>query len=432
MRKPKIESIFDRQEVSALKKVAAIILVIFAVSVFAGLLAYLPKDFFSFYYVPDLHELYDSLKKTDVGEALLDSLGLEGMLDNLVRAQFDLYNIDTDEFYENLKELLFLTGTDGLALIFGPVSCYDELKQFLSDMGFFDEKVSFAGEEYTPVMEKLGSYVLFYIGEEEFLSKIKSKENAIPSLVKSVLSDGEVIAVSYTHKEGEFEVHTKLYSKEKMLVLNGEERTLDKELLTRVKGLVSKERFPESMVKNGEGFLMVNVSSGEALLDIVDFMGLKDAIDEETWQNFRNVSEKFTGKIFASLEYSQALLDLTYNGEGTPTIFIDISFNGVPKDITDKLAEECEKTGGNSYVCEEAEVVVKPDGLVIKAPRDAELSSEINKMNFPKFYSGKESILAYLDFSEFLNNMFGLEVDSHAMLKAWLEGNTLKLEGELK
>ncbi len=409
-----------------------LVFVIVIQMVFANLLEYLPAEFNSLIYIPDLQKAYDAFKNTEIGEALMDSLGFESMADNLIRSQFDLYNIDTDEFYAKVKELMIITWKDGAALAMGPIVNHKGIRDFFNDLGVFEETITYLGKEYHPVLKDLGDYMVLYVGEQENLESLKRSQNNIPKWVKEALKDPKVLGISFMSKENVLETHSKVYSDGKKLILKGEAIIEDDELLKDVRGLTPKGSFPKSMVKKGEGFLMVNVSSGKALMDLLETLGLQSVLASDRWDDLENIMEPFSGKMFASLEYSQALLNLTYGESATPSVYVEIGFSKIPQKLLENLKEKCQKLGGETYECEEGKVVLKGNTVVFEYPEDMVLSVDVNEKKFGEFYTGNESLMVFLDFSNFLNNMFGLQVDSHALLKVWLEGNKIKVQGELR
>ena len=207
--------------------------------------------------------------------------------------------------------------------------------------------------------------------------------------------------------------------------------------MKEIKSLSNTSRFSESEVLNGEGFVLLNVKNGETLLDLFNVIGILNVLRSD--ENFdENIIKSFTGKAFIGFEYSKAIVDQMY-GEGgeevestsKPLMEGFVAFDGNPHEILKDKLKSCENNG-EYYVCEDTKIVIDGNKLFFFNPEDASLLSELNKKFFKSRYEGKENVMVYLDFSEVLNALFGLETNSYVLFKVWTENGEIRSYGEIR
>ncbi len=413
-----------------MRKVFLIFFVMVQIFTMASLLKYVPDNFVTLSYVPDIGKLYNDIKSTEIGDSFLNNLGLESMIDSLIRSQAQAYEIDADKLYE-VKEVLNVAGKNWMAFIIGPFEEADKIKDYIENTGILPDST-----DVQVYVEKLDNNLVFYTrkGNVDVISILKKEENNVPIWVKNTLKDSKVDMVYYSAEKGVFESYFKVYLKENVLVEEGIGKYFDEDVKEKLENILQGKKFSLDDVVNGEGFLLVNVKDGKSILDLLQVLGILDLLKEEGLDV--SIAEKFGGKVFVGADYSEAIEDMLYsNEESTPPILTGyVTFNGDPKLILEDKIKNCKKEK-DYYLCGDmdiAKVSFKSNKVEFNFPSDLTTTSDINKKVFQKVYKGIENIMVYLDFSEVLNNLFGLDTNSYLMFKVWTEKGEMKSHGELR
>ena len=413
-----------------MRKAFLILFVMVQIFAMASLLKYVPNNFVTLSYVPDVGKFYNDIKSTEIGDSFLNNLGLESMIDSLIRSQAQAYELDADKLYE-VKEMLNVAGKNWMAFIIGPFEEADKIKDYIENTGILPDST-----DVQVYVEKLDNNLVFYTrkGNVDVVSILKKEENNVPIWVKNTLKDSKVDMVYYSAEKGVFESYFKVYLKENVLVEEGIGKYFDEDVKEKLENILQGKKFSLDDVVNGEGFLLVNVKDGKSILDLLQVLGVLDLLKEEGLDV--SIAEKFGGKVFVGADYSEAIENMLYSSEeSTPPILTGyVTFNSDPKVILKDKMKSC-KEEKDYYLCGDvdiAKVSFKSNKVEFNIPSDLTTTSDINKKVFQKVYKGIENIMVYLDFSKVLNNLFGLDTNSYLIFKVWTEKDEMKSHGELR
>ncbi len=414
------------------KNLTLFILSFFVLICLSSALEYLPENFYGLFYVPDVAKFYDGVKSTEIGNAIFEMLGIESMLDGLITSYLSSYDIDSAEFYK-IKELLLMNGKNWAALIAGPIKDFDKYRNMLSDMGVLNEQIEIYGKSYTLKWIKLDEYGMIFIGPDAILEEIKNRTGQIPEWVLDTIKDDKVLSVSFAEIPGEYTSKSKTFLVGKVLKIEGEGKIHDEDVRKKVLKAMYAGKLSENLVTNGEGFVMINLNDFENLKDLLETFNI-DITDDDTEEFF----EYFEGQAFISADYTQSIISAIGGDQvATPTVSVSLKVKNTKKLLDEILNDEsCKKVGEDKYRCiadnEDFDVVISGDLFRMRFPAGKEPLSENAKNAFKKFYTGKENILIFLDFSNLVNQLFGMEITSYGMLRIWHDGGIIRLSGELR
>ncbi len=391
-----------------MKRLVLSVSILVSTLVVAGLLDHLPSEYEAAVYVGDLQSLYSSLKETTIGNALLNMMGLESMADNFVVSQLQAYEIDPQDFYSSLKEMLFVANATDVVLAFGPVKNAEKIKSALDEM-IGDSKM-------TAVVD---GYLVLYTSEK-LLEGFKKGGGEVPEKISEFLKDPKVLGVSF-NKTGFSEGYGKVWLENGTLISSWKSKALNDEGKKLLSSLEPKSTFPDKDLVGGDAFVMVNTGN---LKEVFRYL-VNAGVFGKDFQLDEKKLEKLGNSALACVEYSQALIQVLQGEEeeinGKLLAYMDIS---TTLEDLEKQNENCQVQNGY-LVCDKFYMKPDKDRLWMYYPSpDVKLSGGAKEF-FESAYTGNEVVLAYADFSKVLENAFGLSQSSYITMKIWIEGDEL-------
>ncbi len=398
-----------------MKSFLSVLLVLSTVAL-AGLLDHLPANYESALYVGDLQELYSKLKSTNLGNALLDMMGLESMADNFIASQLQAYEIDPNDFYSSLKELLFVTDGNNALVAVGPVKNPQKLVSAVNEI--------LAGQGKAEIVD---GYLVLSTGEE-LTNAFKNGGGTVPEKVSQFLKDPSTLGVSFS-KTKLAVGYGRAWFENGTIISQGRNKALDEEGKAVMASLKPKSPFKEKDLIKGDAFVMVNTGNMKEIIKYLKSTGILTTenaeIDEKKLEELGNTA-------LICVEFSQAFVQV-FQGEseefnGKLLGYIDMS---TTMEELKEQNKDCQVQNGY-LVCEKFYMKPEKSRLWLYYPDpNVSLSGGVEKF-FEESYTGDEVVLAYADFSKVLQDVFGLSQSSYIVLKVWVEGNELMGRLEIK
>ena len=394
-----------------MKRALILIALILTTLSVATLLDHLPKDYDSALYVPDLSKAYNAIKGTTIGSALLDMLGLESMADNFIASQLQAYDVDPEEFYSSLKELLVLSKDQDILVAVGPSKNPDKIKSAIEDIS-----------GATGTVNVVDDYLVFSTSQS-LLDGFKTGGGELP--VKEYLEDEKTLAVSYS-RNPDAVVSGRAWFENGMLKSQSRTRALDQEGREVIESLRPKKTFENSDLIEGDAFVMVNTGNIEKIIEYMKDYGVKfTEIDE-------NQLKKLGNEMLFCIEYSKAAVDMFQGSEEST----ELKLKGYVETSTtlQEIAQKNESCNleGNELVCDDIHIAASGGKLWFYMPgKDVKLSGKA-KEAFKDLYTGNEIVLVFADFSRILSEVFGLNEDSHLIITVWVEKDEIVSRLEIK
>jgi len=408
-----------------MKKFLVVLLsMITSIMIMGNIMDYIPKDYVSITVYKNVANIYNNLKSTTTFSFFLDTMGFESLIKNMLQAQLLSHGLELDDFLSVFSNEIMVVTFDNkdMCVIAGSSENIDKIVSVLK--GIIPQMLG----EWISV-EAYEKYV-FIAGKKESIEKCKEGGGTIPEIFPE-----NACAISYSPslELEDMLFSTKAYSlfENGKVVSEGTIIPLNQSAKDFLSNLEAVEEGFENMLA-GEFTLYFNMKDPVRFLEILT-KGLKEIkqseisfevkpLDEEEKEILENLKEKVHGLGYVALDFHEPLVELMMGAtEVTTQPKLKISFKA---DLTSQDLEEFFKSGeisyekkGNYYIAEEFYVEIKNGYVNVYYP-DSNVSFNPEALDkVKKHMEGNESLLLYVDFSKFIENLSGMQEEAYILLK---------------
>ncbi|MCX7653870.1 MAG: hypothetical protein N2Z58_04245 [Fervidobacterium sp.] len=403
------------------KLLTSVVILLTVIYSFANALKFLPKDYSTLIYVPDLPKAYDAFKATPIGQTLLadTGIGLESLFTGILEQQLLSLKYTKDDFDLFSKELLVTTDNNGnITVVLGPVKNTNKMRKILE---------TFLEAETLKKVKFVENYFIF--------SEVQTGGGKAPTNLQNILKGN--LGVTYTNiVDGKIAFEGYGYVKVEGNGLSFYQKIDAKttEAKNALKDLQNKKPIDILADKNvgGDFLIFVNREIPQALR--------KSTIDSiMSFLNIANV--QVSGVMYACADVASVFSQMMNTGnqnsqQQTPSI----SAYSVVFGSGFKMPDEVKKyvnIGSDRYGVLTAEDNLETY-ILIKNDRMITYSTSPNKYkpgdktfftaNYdPKYFAG-----VLINLEPLINNMLGKKVKSSAIFVIYVEGESIIQKGTIK
>lgn len=403
-----------------MRKLLATVFIISAVVLtFADALRFLPRNYSSIIYIPDVPKAYDTFKATPIGQTLLsdNGLGIESLVFGIIEQQLLSLKYTKDDFDLFMREMLLVTDSNGnVTVILGPVKNPTKMKKILE--GFLESET----------LKKVKFVQNYFI-----LSDVAVGGGKVPANLQNMLRGN--LGVTYTNiVDGKilFEGYGYIRAENNGITLYQKIDSKSQEAVNLIKELQSKKPVDILSDKNvgGDLFIFVNREIPESLRkSILDpFISVL---------NFGNV--KLSGVMYMSFDLASAFAQFL-NADTQAQNFHGVSGYSVVYGTGFKMPAEVKKyvtIGSERYGLLESEngfesyILIKNDRMITYTINPSKYKpgnrAFITSNYDPKYFAG-----IFLNFEPLINTTLGKRVRSSAIFVNYVEGNSIIQRGVIK
>ncbi|OOC43541.1 hypothetical protein [Thermosipho sp. 1074] len=317
-----------------MKKILVLVVVLFVFLAFSNIFQFLPEKFDSLFYVPDLTQFYDALKKTNTGDVFINQIGLEQMVLGILEQQLMMQNYTLDDL-DLFKELLVASTVDGSAVIaIGPSKNPQKIKEIFE---------AFSGMQFpSEVLVKDGYFVFSNL---PFGGKL-------PNKVKENIEKG-YLAVSYVNTNEDLKVEGYGYAR-----LEGNTFRLYNEIVP--KDQETKDFILDLEKQQGKDILSDNKIGGDLFIFLnrkipKSLLKLLTNVTEEMNVDLNKFLEDFSGTAYISANISDFILNaLSGMQQSTVPFYGVVYYSGLNWDDLEGISK-FEVINGKKYGVEVTE-----------------------------------------------------------------------------
>ncbi|ONN27202.1 hypothetical protein XJ44_05305 [Thermosipho affectus] len=317
-----------------MKKILVLVGVLFVFLAFSNIFQFLPEKFDSLFYVPDLTQFYDALKKTNTGDVFINQIGLEQMVLGILEQQLMMQNYTLDDL-DLFKELLVASTVDGSAVIaIGPSKDPQKIKEIFE---------AFSGMQFpSEVLVKDGYFVFSNL---PFGGKL-------PNKVKENIEKG-YLAVSYVNTNEDLKVEGYGYAR-----LEGNTFRLYNEIVP--KDQETKDFILDLEKQQGKDILSDNKIGGDLFIFLnkkipKSLLKLLTNVTEEMNVDLNKFLEDFSGTAYISANISDFILNaLSGMQQSTVPFYGVVYYSGLNWDDLEGISK-FEVINGKKYGVEVTE-----------------------------------------------------------------------------
>ncbi|MFN3691690.1 MAG: hypothetical protein ACK4R7_02250 [Fervidobacterium sp.] len=405
-----------------MKKLLTTVFIILAVILtFADALKFLPKNYSTIIYVPDVPKAYDTFKTTPIGQTLLsdNGLGLESLVFSVVEQQLLSLKYTKDDFDLFMKEMLLATDNDGnLTVVLGPVKNPTKIKKILE--GFLENET----------LKKVKFVENYFI-----LSDVAVGGGKVPANFQNMLKGN--LGITYTNiVDGKimFEGYGYIKAENNGITLYQKIDAKSQEAVNLLKDLQAKKAVDILNDKNvgGDLFVFVNREIPESLR--------KSVLDPFiSALNLGNI--KLSGVMYMSFDLANAFSQfMNEDSQANTSQNASISGYSVVYGTGFKMPAEVKKyvtIGSERYGLLESEngfesyILIKNDRMITYTINPSKYKpgdrTFITSNYDPKYFAG-----IFLNFEPLINTTLGKKVKSSAIFINYVEGNSIIQRGVIK
>lgn len=407
------------------KLITTIFVILSVVLLFADALKFLPKNYSSIIYVPDLPKAYNAFRATPIGQTLLldTGLGFESLVGGILEQQLLSLKYVKDDFDLFMKEMLLVMDSEGKStIVLGPVKSTTKTRKILE--GFLEaetmKKVKFI-ENYFILSDTT-------VGGGKVPANFQNMLRSNLGVTYTNITDGKIIFEGYGYIKAENNGIT-LY--QKIDAKSQEAINLLKELQSKkpVDILADKNvggdlivfvnrEIPQSLRKSTIDPIISSLNIGNLQLSGVMYMCFDVA----------SAFSQFMGTNTQTTQSSQNTQNVSISGY---SVVYGTGFK-MPAEVkryitvgSERYGELITKDGMENYI------LIKNDRMITytvnpskyKAGDRTFLTSNYD----PRYFAG-----IFLNFEPLINSVLGKKVKSSAIFVNYIEGNSIIQRGVVK
>lgn len=404
------------------KKILVVALVFFAfVFSFSDALKFLPKDYSTLVYIPNLAKAYDAFKTTPTGQLLLSDtgIGLESLVRGILEQQLLSMKYTMNDFDLFMGEMLLATDNNGnMTVVLGPVKSSTKMKKILE---------AFLDAETLKKVKFIDNYFV--------LSGVQTGGGKVPANLQNVLKGNlGVTYVNIVDGKQAFEGYGYFRVEGTAMTFYQKIDAKTAESKAAIKELASNKPIDILADKNVGGDLLVFVNRNipEALKKSV-----LDAIISTL--NLTNLQASGVMYLCADIgqAFSQMMNTDTQNNQNSN---VNISAYSVVFGTGFKMPADVKKyvtIGSDRYGVLTAEngmesyILIKNDRMITYtvAPNKYKPGDRtfFTSLYDPKYFAG-----IFINFEPLIYNMLGKKVKSSATFVSYVEGESIIQKGTIK
>ncbi|WP_448376718.1 hypothetical protein [Fervidobacterium sp.] len=395
---------------------------------FSNALKFLPKDYSTILYIPDVPKAYDSFKALPVGQTLLsdNGIGLESLVTGVLEQQLLSMKYTMSDFDLFMKEMLVAIDKDGnLTVVLGPVKNPTKVRKVLE---------SFLEQETLKKVKFTENYFIYsdvQVGGGKVPANLQANLKGNLGVVYSNVVDGKMAFEGYGYLRIENNALT-FYQK------------LDAktpEAKNAIKSLQSAKPIDVLSDKNvgGDLLLFVNREIPETLR--------KSFIDVIT-SNFNLTNLNITGVMYASADIGSAISSLlgggdtksqsgqsTQNSQSTTLSAYSVVFGTgfkMPAEVKKYVTIGSERYGVlTTEDGMESYILIKNDRMITYTVSPSKYKPG-DRTFFTSLYDSKYFMGVFINFEPLINSMLGKKVKSSATFISYVEGDSIIQKGTVK
>uniref|UniRef100_A0A7C4GCQ8 Uncharacterized protein n=1 Tax=Fervidobacterium thailandense TaxID=1008305 RepID=A0A7C4GCQ8_9BACT len=397
-------------------------LLIFANLVSANALKFLPKNYASILYVPDIPKAYDAFKATPIGQTLLSDsgIGLESLVTGIIEQQLLSMKYTKDDFDLFQKELMLAVDVDGkVTLALGPVKNPARMRKILE--GFFEA-------ETLKNVKFVDNYLLYselpQVGGGKIPTNLASMLQGNLAVTYININDGKVQYEGYGHVKIE---NNGLVIYQKLDPKNTEAKNQVKQLqTTKPIDILSDKNV------GGDFLMFVNRPIPDALRK-----SLIQPLQEKL--NLQGANTSITGVMYMCADIGSTLAQML-NQEAQSQANVSISSYGVVFGTNLKMPGEVKKyvTISNerygvitSENGNEMYILIKPDRMITYTVAPNKYKPG-NRTFFTSIYDPKYIAGVFINFEPLINSLLGKKIKSSATIVTFIDGDSIITQGVVK
>jgi len=413
------------------KQVLVLFLVsLFSVFVLSDALKFLPKDYSTILYIPDLPKAYDSFKALPVGQTLLSDsgIGLESLVTGVLEQQLLSMKYTMNDFDLFMKEMLVAVDENGkTTIVLGPVKNPTKVKKVIE---------SFLEQETLNKVKFTENYFIYsdsQVGGGKAPANLQTYLKGNLGVIYSNVADGKMVFEGYGYIKIENNALT-IYQKV-------DAKT--PEAKNAIKAIQSAKPIDVLADKNvgGDFLIFINREIPEAL---------KKSFINVLTTNFNITNLNLSGVMYASADINSAVSSLlssdtqsqSKSGKTTQQSSqpISISAYSVVFGSGFKMPSEVKKyvtVGSDKYGVlttdngMESYILIKNDRMVSYSVLPSKYKAG-DRTFFTSLYDPKYFMGVFINFEPLINNMLGKKVKSSAVFVSYVEGDSIIQKGTVK
>ncbi|WP_448374769.1 hypothetical protein [Fervidobacterium sp.] len=395
---------------------------------FSNALKFLPKDYSTILYIPDVPKAYDSFKALPVGQTLLsdNGIGLESLVTGVLEQQLLSMKYTMSDFDLFMKEMLVAIDKDGnLTVVLGPVKNPTKVRKVLE---------SFLEQETLKKVKFTENYFIYsdvQVGGGKVPANLQANLKGNLGVVYSNVVDGKMA----------FEGYGYLKIENNALVFYQKLDAKTPEAKNAIKSLQSAKPIDVLADKNvgGDLLLFVNREIPETLR--------KSFIDVIT-SNFNLTNLNITGVMYASADIGSAISSLlgggdtksqsgqsTQNSQSTTLSAYSVVFGTgfkMPADVKKYVTIGSERYGVlTTEDGMESYISIKNDRMITYTVSPSKYKPG-DRTFFTSLYDSKYFMGVFINFEPLINSMLGKKVKSSATFISYVEGDSIIQKGTVK
>ncbi|ODN30296.1 hypothetical protein [Fervidobacterium thailandense] len=401
-------------------KLSIVALVILTTLVSANALRFLPKNYATILYVPDLPKAYDAFKATPIGQTLLSDtgIGFESLVTGIIEQQLLSMKYTKDDFDLFQKEMMFAVDVDGkVTLALGPVKNPTRMRKILE--GFLEadtlKNVKFV-DNYFVYSE------LSQVGGGKAPSNLTNMLQGNLAVMYSNINDGKAQYEGYGYVKIE---NNGLVVYQKLDPKNAEAKN-------QVKQLQATKPIDIFSDKNVGGDFLMFVNRP-----------MPDALRKSLIQPFQNAlnlqGATITGVMYMCADIGSALAQML-NQDSQSQANISISSYGVVFGTNLKMPAEVKKyvtianerygviTSENGM---ETYILIKPDRMITYTVAPNKYKPG-DRTFFTSVYDPKYIAGVFINLEPLINSLLGKKVKSSATIVTFIDGESIITRGVVK
>lgn len=406
-----------------------ILIALLTVFAFSDALKFLPKDYSTILYIPDVPKAYDAFKALPIGQTLLadTGIGLESLVRGVLEQQLLSMKYTLDDFDLFSKEMLVAINKDGnLTVVLGPVKSTTKVKKVLE---------SFLEEDTLKKVKFVENYFIYSDGQ---VGGGKAPANLLANLkgnlgvTYSNITDGKIVFEGYGYIRIENNALT-LYQKL-------DAKTPDaKNVLKTLQNTKPVDILADKNV-GGDLLIFINRSIPDAL---------KKTFIDALVSNFNITNLNVTGVMYLSADIASTvsvLLSSDSQGQNQSsksnqtTSQPTLSSYSVVFGTGFKMPDEVKKyvtIGSERYGVlttedgMESYILIKNDRMITYTVNPSKYKPG-DRTFFTSVYDPKYFMGIFLNFEPLINTMLGKKVKSSAIFVSYVEGDSIIQKGTVK
>jgi len=395
---------------------------------FSNALKFLPRNYSTILYIPDVPKAYDSFKALPIGQTLLSDtgIGLESLITGILEQQLLSMKYTINDFDLFMKEMLVSIDKDGnLTVVLGPVKNPTKVRKVLE---------SFLEQETLKKVTFTENYFIYsdvQVGGGRVPANLQANLKGNLGVIYSNVVDGKMAFEGYGYlriENNALTFYQKLDSK-------------TPEAKNAIKSLQSAKPIDVLADKNvgGDLLLFVNREIPETLR--------KSFIDVIT-SNLNLTNLNISGVMYASADIGSAISNLlgsgdtqTQSGKSTQNSqTVTLSAYSVVFGTGFKMPAEVKKyitVGSERYG-----VLTTEDGMesYISIKNDRMITYTVSPSKykpgdrtfFTSLYNSKYFMGIFINLEPLINSMLGKKVKSSATFISYVEGDSIIQKGTVK